>query len=141
MKPTATYTSGETYNLEFNGRSFTIVYIHNSMEWDCKNGILNLDEMVTLGELFYNKFETPRVGNNTVPEGVTKGHKIKKETIREVIRDFSSGQNCVEIQQWKDIPEGLETLIDKLPTYVKDLLRTKYTDPNVMPYDFGFTED
>ena len=107
MKPTTTYTRGETYELGFNGRRFTVEYIHNSIELDCEKGILNLDDMVTLGELFYNEFETPIVGNRTVPEGVTKGHKGKKETIREVIRDLSSGQNCVEIQQWKDIPEGL----------------------------------
>ncbi|GEM_PF-5811461 len=134
-KPTIKQTRIETYRFVIEERGFRIEYVYNSLE---RKGIMtHLDERVVLGEEVINKYETPRLGNTTTSE--SKGHSIKTQTIREVLRDLSTNSGLTEIQQWREIPEGLEQLIDGLPTHVKTLLRLEYSDPNVKAYDFGLS--
>jgi len=136
-EPIITNTRTEIYDhLILEGRSFTVQYILNTLEYDGK--VESLDDHVILYETVFNQYETPRMGNDLVPKGVTKGRAGKTEVIRSVMRDLSSGQNYVEIQQWREIPQGLEKLIDGLPNHVKDLLKTEYSDSGVTPYDFGY---
>ncbi len=59
----------------------------------------------------------------------------------EVLRDLTSGQNLVQIRQWRDLPTGLENVLNSLPPHVKDLLKMEYSDSNIIPYDFGMTFD
>lgn len=132
-------TRSEFYDFNYNGRSFQVEYLSRATEFEGKAE--PYDNMVRLDEVLRNKYETPLLGNTLLEEGVTKGYQTRVDTFREVVRDLTSGQNLVQIQQWRDLPTGLETVLDSLPVHVRDLLKTEYSDPNVIPYDFGMTSD
>ncbi|MBS3169958.1 hypothetical protein J4210_05740 [Candidatus Woesearchaeota archaeon] len=86
-----------------------------------------------------NQYESPALGTQEIAEGSSRGHIVKNVIIRGVTRDLStSGRQFVEIHQWKDIPSGLEKLLDDLPEHVTELLRKEYSDPGVTPYTFDF---
>ncbi len=129
----------EFYFFDYNGRNFQVEYLSRATELEGKAE--PYDDMVRLGEVLRNKYETSLLGNTPLEEGVTKGYQTRVDTFREVVRDLTSGQNLVQIQQWRDLPTGLETVLDSLPVHVRDLLKTEYSDPNVVPYDFGITSD
>ena len=137
LEPDVSIERYERYDFKLQGRRFEIEYLTISLEREGKTELL--DDHTTLYEKFTNKY-----GNPIITEGLKEklygGHKIKREIIRTVTRAFElpEGKILVEIQQWKDIPEGLEKLMDDLPTPIKEAFRTEYTDENILPYDFGF---
>jgi len=131
-------TKIESYSLRFGDRSFEVTYFLNTLGGE-DGGLQPLDDTVVLAESLRNKYETPLRGNHPVSPGVTtKGFAVKTEVIREVMRELSLGQNLVQISQWREIPEGLDILINGLPSHVKGLLRTEYSDSGVVPFDYGF---
>ena len=127
IKPTIINSRTERYDLNYKKRSFTVEYTHNNLIRDDR--IISLDSNVTLGETVPIPFNIDDLSELEY----TRTHTKK---IREVVQNYSTGQNEVEIKQSKDIPEGLEELIDELPSHVKNLLRTEYSDPGVTPYNF-----
>lgn len=135
----ASTTRTELYSFRQGNKTFEVEYLTRATEFNGK--AQPYDDMVRLRELLSNKYETPLMGNISVEDGEIKSRAMKAETIREVVRDLTSGKNLVQIQQWREIPTGLETVLDSLPVHVRDLLKTEYSDPNVVPYDFGITSD
>ena len=141
LTPTTTLTRQETYDLRHKGNHYQVCYLHNSIVYQ-DGSKYDLDDHVVLEEVLVNQYASPWLGTQEIPEGSTRGYSMKNEVIRRVTRDQSTpGYQCVEIHQWKDIPQGLEELLDDLPEHVKGLLRTEYSNPGVTPYTFNFAPD
>lgn len=140
LTPTTTTTRQETYYLRHEGDTYQVRYIHNSIVHQ-DGSRYDLDDHAILEESLVNQYESPALGTQEIPEGSSRGHIMKDVIIRRVTRDVStSGRQFVEIHQWKDIPQGLEDILDDLPEHVKLLLRKEYSDPGVTPYTFDFPE-
>ena len=141
LTPTTTLTRQETYDLRHEGNGYQVCYLHNSIVHQ-DGSRYDLDDHAVLEEALVNRYESPALGTQEIPDGSSRGHIVKSVVIRGVTRDLSTpGYQFVEIHQWKDIPQELEKLLDDLPEHVKGLLRTEYSDPGVTPYKFDFPPD
>ncbi len=145
--PIKSRTDSESYHFSLGNRYFAVHYSVTSMDpLDGGDKRQVLDDHVNLVEILTNHYETPLQRDASLSakqlDGSSKVRKTKEEIIRSVDRAMNEDERLtayfVEIQQWRDIPSGLDALLDTLPDHVKNILRMEYDDPNATPYDFYF---